>query len=98
MDNSERALKSVHKYNKIMVVAVVLTLLTIIGLLVYELFVINGIDQQNDIDYKVYIMNNERQNVEQIRLLNCLLDINTANATAEQINQCVEQSELYNKP
>ena len=98
MDNSERALKSVHKYNKIMVVAVVLTLLTIIGLLVYELFVINGIDQQNDIDYKVYIMNNERQNTEQIRLLNCLLDINTANATAEQINQCVEQSKLYNKP
>lgn len=98
MDNSERALRSVHKYNKIMVVAVILTLLTIIGLLVYELYVINGIDQQNDIDYKVYITTNENQNVEQLRLLNCLLEINTGNATADSINRCIEQTKLYNKP
>lgn len=98
MDNSERALKSVHKYNKIMVVAVILTLLTIIGLLVYELYVINGIDQQNDIDYKAYIVENENRNVEQLRLLNCLLEINTGNATADSINRCIEQTKLYNKP
>ena len=98
MDNSERALRSVHKYNKLMVVAVIVTLVTIIGLLVYELFVINNIDQQNDIDYKVYIMNNEQQNTEQLRLLNCLLEINTGNATADSINKCIEQTKLYNKP
>ena len=30
MDNSERALRSVHKYNKLMVTAVIITLVTII--------------------------------------------------------------------
>jgi len=98
MDNSERALRSVHKYNKLMVTAVIITLVTIIGLLVYELFVINNIDQQNDVDYKVYIMTNEQQNTEQLRLLNCLLEINTGNATADSINKCIEQTKLYNKP
>lgn len=98
MDNSERALRSVHKYNKLMVTAVIITLVTIIGLLVYELFVINNIDQQNDVDYKVYIMTNEQQNTEQLRLLNCLLEINTRNATADSINKCIEQTKLYNKP
>lgn len=98
MDNSERALRSVHKYNKLMVTAVIITLVTIIGLLVYELFVINNIDQQNDVDYKVYIMTNEQQNTEQLRLLNCLLEINTGNATADSINQCIEKTKLYNKP
>lgn len=98
MDNSERALRSVHKYNKLMVTAVIITLVTIIGLLVYELFVINSIDQQNDVDYKVYIMTNEQQNTEQLRLLNCLLEINTGNATADSINKCIEQTKLYNKP
>ena len=92
MDNSERALRSVHKYNKLMVTAVIITLVTIIGLLVYELFVINNIDQQNDVDYKVYIMTNEQQNTEQLRLLNCLLEINTGNATADSINKCIEQT------
>lgn len=98
MDNSERALRSVHKYNKLMVTAVIITLVTIIGLLVYELFFINNIDQQNDVDYKVYIMTNEQQNTEQLRLLNCLLEINTGNATADSINKCIEQTKLYNKP
>ena len=98
MDNSERALRSVHKYNKLMVTAVIITLVTIIGLLVYELFVINNIDQQNDVDYKVYIMNNEQQNTEQLRLLNCLLEINIGNATADSINKCIEPTKLYNKP
>ena len=98
MDNSERALRSVHKYNKLMVTAVIITLVTITGLLVYELFFINNIDQQNDVDYKVYIMTNEQQNTEQLRLLNCLLEINTGNATADSINKCIEQTKLYNKP
>ena len=98
MDNSERALRSVHKYNKLMVTAVIITLVTIIGLLVYELFFINNIDQQNDVDYKVYIKTNEQQNTEQLRLLNCLLEINTRNATADSINKCIEQTKLYNKP
>jgi len=96
VDNSERAIRSVNRYNKIMLVAVVIGLALIVGLLIFEIANSNRIDDQNDADFKAFIDRNDTSTKERMELLGCIINIQTGNLTNQQIDACVAKAKQYN--
>lgn len=92
MDDSTRAMRTVKRANNAIVGVVIVALLIIIGILGYTVYDMHVIDTNNDNQFKQYIRQNDADNAEQLRLLNCLISITTANISPEQLAACQAQA------